>query len=177
MLSGPFPNVIRCPLLIGEEVESRTKTMWPELLSAVIKDMTDFGHKPQLPCPDSEIAELRRRARTDLGNELPPEYLALLTRVNGLNWNGLFIYASRPSRMEGRPDLTISGVVEINQAYRRAVCMDDYLVLADWDTDIYAHHIPTNTFLVTSKPSLVVLETYADCGSLLAFALRTALGE
>jgi hypothetical protein len=145
--------------------------MWRDLLAAVIKQTKEFDFEPQPPCAELEITKLCKRAEAKLGTALPKEYLDLLREVNGLNWNGLFIYASRPTPLRADPESTLDGVVEINLQY----CIDDYVVLGQGNTDFYSYHIPTSSFHVASNPSLIVVENYPDCGSLLSSALRSAL--
>src|SRR5260370_34226488 len=107
-------------------------TMWQKLLSSALEALQEFGYQPQLPCPESKIEALAKKCRTVLGMELPLEYKELLKRVNGLDWNGLVIYASRRGRIRGFPTRTIEGVIEANLALRDDLEeMKDYLVLGD----------------------------------------------
>jgi hypothetical protein len=148
--------------------------MWQELLSSTLEALQGFGCQPQPPCPETEIEALSSRSRTVLGIELPQEYKELLRRVNGLDWNGLVIYASKRGQLQGLPKGTIEGLVDANLALRGDNDdMSNYLVLGDSGETLYAvHKLSKKKFHVIDVPDSSVMEKYADCGSLFGAALE-----
>jgi hypothetical protein len=160
--------------------------MWSDLLCCVLEKITESGFKCQLPCPESRIETLTKRVRRDFGVELPVEYKELLKRTDGLNWNGLFIYASRTSKLRASPNCMITGIVEDNSFGRDlhdrlgfpddySDPLKDYFVFGDDDLEMYAYHIPTKKFQVFTKPGMIMLERYRSCGSLFSAALKRCL--
>src|SRR5688572_29761582 len=78
--------------------------MYRQLLAEVRTEQARYGGHRQPPCTEERLALLRRRVREELGAELPDEYAAFLREQDGLNYNGLFIYASETRPIVGVRD-------------------------------------------------------------------------
>jgi hypothetical protein len=147
---------------------------WQELLSEALETRQGLGFQPQPACPESEIEALSDKYRRVLGMELPQEYKELLRRVNGFDWNGMVIYASRRGRLQGYTDRMIEGLIEANLALRGDEDgMKKYLALGDDGETLYAvHKSSKKKFHVIDIPDSSVVDKYADCGALFAAALQ-----
>jgi hypothetical protein len=64
-----------------------------ERIAGMIKEYPGYEFRP--PCLKEGIEDLRERARSVLSLELPAEYLSFLRITDGLEWDGLLIYASK----------------------------------------------------------------------------------
>jgi len=105
--------------------------MYAEQLDQVATEQARYGAVPQAPATEVELARLRRRASEELGVELPAEYEEFLKRVNGLDWNGVLLYATETT--------TIAGVVEMNLVLRDDPRFADLLALGSDGLDL---HLP-----------------------------------
>src|SRR5262249_40413215 len=99
---GPARPLLDCPLPPGDtdpgdmdpgEIDKEGR-MYQRLLAEIRAAQARYGEQLQPPCTDERLARLRRQAREELDVELPDEYAAFLRTQDGLNHNGLYIYAS-----------------------------------------------------------------------------------
>lgn len=118
---------------------------------------------------------MRSRAKHELGHEIPDEYAALLATCNGLDWNGLVVYASERTRIVGYSDRFVEGFVEANRDHREFEPMKDFLVFADDGTVVYTYCISRNKFQEVTSVGLSVLEEFDTFDDLLRNALESHL--
>jgi hypothetical protein len=149
--------------------------MYQQLLDEVRAEQARYGGHVQLPCPEERLAVLRRRVREDLGAELPEEYVAFLREQNGLNFNGLFIYASETTSIVGTRDASIQGIVDANLGWRDVESMRVYLVFGDGNMDLYARHLPTGEYHVLDRVPGNLIETHPSFELLMAAAFKSHL--
>jgi len=122
--------------------------MYRDLLHRVAKEQARSGRTPQGPCPDVQLARLRRRVRAELGTELPAEYVDLLAHANGLDWNGVVIFASDTTPIVGHLGRSIAGIVEMNLGFRDDRRFEDLLVLGSDGLDIFTYRVSTGAYEV-----------------------------
>lgn len=149
--------------------------MYQELLSEVEAAQAKYGGRMQPPCSGEQLARLRESVRRGLQAELPEAYAALLRRTDGLNWNGLFIYASEETAIVGAPDASIPGFAEMNVLYRDDEWFDDLLVFGEGNMDLYVRRISTGEYQVIDRVPGNVIETLPSFERLLAAAIEAHL--
>jgi hypothetical protein len=145
------------------------------LLDELAAARARYGEQRQPPCTDDQLVRLRQRVREELGAELPDEYAAFLRGQDGLNHNGLFIYASETAPVVGARDATIQGIVEANLGWRDVEQMVTYLVFGEGNMDLYVRHLPTGAYQVIDRVPGNLIETHPSFDQLLAAALRSHL--
>ncbi len=149
--------------------------MYQRLLAEIRAAQTRYGEQVQPPCTDERLARLRRRARDELSEELPDEYSVFLRAQDGLNHNGLYIYASETAQIVGAPGSTIEGIVEANQRWRIDQHLTHYLVFGEGNMDLYVRHSLTGDYHVIDRVPENVIESYRSYELLMAAALRAHL--
>lgn len=149
--------------------------MYQQLLAEVRAEQARYGGHRQPPCTEERLARLRRRVREELGAELPDEYVELLREQDGLNYNGLFIYASETTPIVGARDASIQGIVEANLGWRDIESMNVYLVFGDGNMDLYARHLPTGEYHVLDRVPGNLIETHPSFELLMAAAFKSHL--
>ena len=122
--------------------------MYRDLLRRVAAEQARSGGGPQNPCSQVQFARLRWRVRTELDAELPAEYVDLLAQVNGLDWNGVVLYASETTPIVGHPGRSIAGLVEVNLAFRDDQRFADLLVLGSDGMDIFTYRVSAGGYEV-----------------------------
>jgi hypothetical protein len=125
----------------------------------------------QPPCSEAGLASLRIRTKRELGCVLPDGYCALLRRVDGLDWNGLVVYASERQPLAGASDGFIEGLVEGNLDFRDHEPMKEYLVFADDGVVLFTHNTTSNRYEVILRVGLTLLESFDSFDELLNDAL------
>ena len=145
--------------------------MYQQILAEVAAVQARYGEQRQPPCPDERLADLRRRAHDELGAEIPDEYLAFLRMQDGLNHNGLFIYASETARVVGTAGATIEGFVDANQGWRADEHFTHYLIFGEGNQDLYVRHLPTGAYQVIDRVPGNLVATHPTFEQLLTAAL------
>ncbi len=149
--------------------------MYQDLMVQVIEAQAKYNLGAQPPCPANRVEELRRRARRELRAELPEEYAAFLRQHDGLNWNGLFLYASERTPITGSPSNFIEGFVEMNLLYREDKWFEDYLVFGEGNMDLYVRQVSTGDFQIIDRVPGNLIETVSSFDELLIKALKAHL--
>jgi hypothetical protein len=148
--------------------------MYQVLLNAVEGRMTSIGMSLQLPATNDELKDLRFKVQRELESSLPEEYCEFLARTNGLDWNGLVVYATQRSPIVGRTDVVIEGFVEGNLNYRGFEQMKEYLIFADDGTVLYVYNVVVRKYQVILRVGLSVLGTFDSFSELLFDALKAS---
>ena len=120
--------------------------MYRDLLRHIAVEQRSIDGAAQSPCSEGQLDRLKRRAHLELGTELPADYVDFLAHTDGLDWNGVVLYASEPSAIVGHPDRSIAGVVEMNLSFRDDRRFDDLLVLGSDGIDIYTYRASTGAY-------------------------------
>src|SRR5215467_2446765 len=100
----------------------------------------------QPPASEQEILELRRSAVAELGSDIPDGYAHFLRIINGLQFNGLCIYATRRTVVDvGTYQYTLGGFVDETLVWRSMADEGaDLLVFGEGNIDIYVYN-PANS--------------------------------
>jgi hypothetical protein len=146
--------------------------MYQALLETVRDRMKSYGEGSQPPCSPSELEKLRNRAVHELGHAVPDVYAAFLALANGLDWNGLVVYASERTPIVGHTDRFIEGYVEANLDYRGFDPLSNYLIFADDGVVFYTYHISLARYEVILRVGLSVLESFGSFDELLVSAFK-----
>lgn len=149
--------------------------MYQRLLQEIAQKRQKYGESMQAPASQDQISALRERAQRELQSTLPEPYLSLLTRNNGLDWNGTFILASEETSIAGFPDRFIRGFVDWNLLRRDLSEFNDLLVFGESGIDLYVYQISTSEYQIRDSSSLDVIEVFTSFDELIAEALRKTL--
>ena len=130
-----------------------------------------YGEALQPPCPTTAIRKLKAESRKQLSHPIPDEYAEFLAVTNGLDWNGLVLYASDRTPIVGYSDRFIEGFIEGNLGYRDFEPMKDYLVFAEDGTALYVYHTGKDAYHIILTVGLSIMESFSSFESLVAKAL------
>ena len=149
--------------------------MYQELLQRVAEEQRRFGSGLQSPSTEEQIQALVGRAKEELHTEPPVDYLNFLKLTNGLDWNGVVIYASDTVPIVGHPDRPIPDLVEMNLNYREDPRFEDLLVLGSNGMDLYTYRISTGVYEVIDEVPHELVETIPTFDDLMTKALTRSL--
>lgn len=149
--------------------------MYQELLDSIAEEKKTYDLELQPPATSEQIEELEIKANEQLGAKLPEAYKHFLSRTNGLNYNGLFIYATEKVQVSGVPDAFINGFIEENLSHREIDGFNDLLVFADGNLDIYIYQNSTAEYQSRDRSSLDVMQTFSSFEELITEALNSHL--
>jgi hypothetical protein len=117
---------------------------------------------------------LRQYYKDDIQPPATEEALDFLRVTDGLNWDGLFIYASASDSVDGNPAVLIHSFVVDNLDWRSYERRRNCLIFADSDISLYALNLVIGRYEVQDRSSGTVMETF---DVLITEALRLCLHE
>lgn len=149
--------------------------MWTQVLEEIISEMKEDELKPQPPASDLDIQNLISEL-SKLGNVkvLPDVYLEFLRMMNGLNWNGLFIYATKGMPLEDT-DVKLSGLVEANEIWRDFEDHSQFLFFAEDSISRYCQDLISGDFKELDNSSDTVIQVYDSFESMFTDALKSSI--
>jgi hypothetical protein len=151
--------------------------MYQQLLDKVFDEIKgSAGYEIRPPCPPERLGRLKRRAREQLGVELPAEYASFLTITDGLAWNGLYMYASEDVKDPGDDEgVVIDGLVELNLERRQFGLEKDLLALGNDSLRLYAYRVSEGQYVELDNGSLSREKAYPSFDAMMTEALNISL--
>lgn len=150
--------------------------MYQNLLQEIARKRAKYSQSMQPPCAAEKLDRLRRQVLEELSTPLPGEYIEFLKITDGLDWNGLLIYACETVPVAGYSDRFVPGFLETNLRTREECepC-SDYLFFGDASIDAYAYKISEREYQILDRSSLELTDTFPSFDALISEALRAHL--
>jgi hypothetical protein len=122
-----------------------------DLLAAVRTEQQQFKCRQQPPLVEEKLEAFKNRVAYTLSYTLPQAYLDILAITDGLDWNGVVLYASE-TRMQDNDKLDIQGMLEANIQLRLAYTPDkDFIYFAESSMDAYRHNLVADKFELSDR--------------------------
>ena len=148
--------------------------MYRSLLTSVTEQRRRFGSEPQPPCTEIQIAQLTDGVAKQLAAQLPAGYIDFLRLGNGLDWNGLVIFASERVAIASHPDRFIAGFVEMNLVFREADTSRSLIFGSD-GMDVYTYDQSTGIYEIRDEVSRDVIDSLHSFDAMMVKALTRCL--
>jgi hypothetical protein len=129
-------------------------TILRDLLQEVEADLADFGEELEAPASPEQLAELQMASASQLAYALPAEYLEVLAAHDGLDCNGVQLYASEPKTAANdsdRPDYLKRGFVEANLIWREYEPNKHYAFFAESGDKLYCYNVIADQFEIVDR--------------------------
>ncbi|GIV89786.1 MAG: hypothetical protein KatS3mg055_2304 [Chloroflexus sp.] len=133
------------------------------------------GKELQPACTKNQLEQLAAKVREELNTELPKDYTELLSYTNGISYNGLVIYASEKSLVQGTQDVFIPGFVEANLLHRSDSYYNDFLIFGEGNMDYYTLYLPDRLYRVIDRVPGNVIAIFPSFDELMRKALQDHL--
>lgn len=141
--------------------------MTTNTLDRIAAEQKRHHYRTQPPSTAAQRSSLKKRTEAELSATIPSEYLSFLEKSNGLDWNGVTIFATETIAIEGFSDRFIEGFVDANLGYRDYAPFAKYLVFGESDMDFYALEISSQRYVILEKVSLDTMNTASSFEQLL----------
>jgi len=148
-----------------------TEPLYAGLIAEVADQSRKLNQELQPRATPEDIDSLCRRARSELAVDVPEDYLTFLQLHDGLDWNGLTIYASHTTPVVGDSRYSIHGLVEANLAWR-GLAPREFLFFAESGVDIYCLQLLRHQYQITDRQSGRLNGVLASFEHLIVEALR-----
>jgi len=148
---------------------------YKHLLTEIDRDIRTIGRTLQPGCTKDQLDQLIKKVQKELGMTLPEGYIEFLSYTDGLLYNGLMIYASNESFLEGRRDLSIWGIIEANILHRSDPFYNDFLVFGQGNMDYYTLYLPDNSYRIIDRVPGNVIDILPSFDDLIVQAIEDHL--
>ena len=166
------------PAVLDQIDQDYTRRSLDELLAGILTRVVPglhvYGAVLQPPASEATLATFQSRAQAALGMPVPAGYLMFLRLVDGLNWDGLFIYSSGPYPLVTEPTEFVRDFVATNLIWRQAgLTAAARLYLAEDSELLYAYEPAAGAepYLAYERASETVNEHFKSAEELLGRAL------
>lgn len=153
------------------------------LVEEIQTDKTKFDEQMSPAAQADDIAALKQESVQKLEYDLPPAYLELLSLSNGIDTNGIQLYAAQAQTRvtpEGRTKYVFRGLVEANEQWRDYPPNKEFVFFAESGDELYCHHLTTGKFeivdRITNEP-IYEPSTFDTCEELLEKLLNHMLNR
>lgn len=124
------------------------------LLNEIEADLADFGEPVDAPASAEQTAILQADTISQLAYALPAEYLELLATHDGLDCNGVQVYASEPKTEDNgsdRLEYLKRGFIEANLIWREYEPNKQYAFFAESGDKLYCHNLKAGKFEIVDR--------------------------
>lgn len=127
--------------------------MWKENLKKIIDEKKIYDEEVNAGASQDEIARLIEEVNKKLNVELPKEYLDIISKINGIEFNGFILYGVDEYLLEHQTNQSIYGLVESNEIWYENEEQKIYLFLGESDISWYVYEIKNKCFMELDNPS------------------------
>ncbi|WP_156175967.1 YrhA family protein [Hymenobacter terrenus] len=145
------------------------------LLAAVLLDQTEAKEPQQAALPKAEQEAFGHRVAQLFEYALPLSYLDILGQTDGLDCNGVVLYASRLYTKNER--FSLQGFVEANILLRGYQPNRYFLYFAESGMDFYRHNLQTGKFEISARIGGTVFDSFETAEELFTQVLNHILGK
>lgn len=132
--------------------------MKPSITNLIAEIKQERQGRRQSAPMQAPVSQERLRKLLDRGRELdysfPAAYLDVLSIVDGIDSNGIVLYASETQPLAGhtdRLDYTIEGIVEANLIWRNHEPNKNFVFFAEAGDMVYCHDLTTDKFQIMDR--------------------------
>lgn len=145
------------------------------LLEAVLQDKAEADEPQQTALITAELEIFKGQVAQLFHYTLPEAYLQVLAQTNGLDCNGIVLYASRLYAEGDR--FIIQGFMEANILLRGYDPNRDFIYFAESGMDFYRHNLLTNKFEISARVGGNVFDSFETAEELINQVLNHMLGN
>ncbi|MHA6529825.1 YrhA family protein [Paenibacillus sp. BAC0078] len=150
--------------------------MIDSLLIEIQKIEERYGGKLREPAASKDLKKLEKVIKDRFnGLILPSEFIEFLTKVNGLDFNGLVIYGVDNFLLTSQSEDEINGFVEMNDLWHENEWQRKFVFFGDSEIAWYCYDLTDEIFLELDKPSGTKMNTFINFNDMLVNALENRL--
>jgi len=141
--------------------------MWEEQLKIIIEEKELYDEKINEGISESEKRDFLEKVNEELQVILPKEYIALLNKVNGIEFNGYIIYGVDEYLLDTNPNQYVNGFIENNLIWYENEWQRKYIFIGESNFCWYVYGIESKRYFELDNPSGSELEEFEDFESLI----------
>ena len=102
---------------------------------------------------EKEIYELVTTAKEKWNMEIPQQYLDVLSRINGIEFNGFILYGVDQYLLEHEMKQLVYGLLEFNHIWYENEKQREYLFLGESNISWYVYQYKNQCYMELDQPS------------------------
>ena len=122
-------------------------------LKKIIDEKRLYDEEVNLGASKEEINNLVNEINKQLGKDIPNEYLDILSKVNGLEFNGFILYGIDENLLEHENSEYISGLIDTNKILYENQDKKKYLFLGESNISWDVYEYENKRFIELDNPS------------------------
>ncbi|WP_250674108.1 YrhA family protein [Paraclostridium ghonii] len=127
--------------------------MWEYNLKKIIDEKKMYDEEVNLGASKEEVGKLIAKASKKLNVEIPKEYLNIISKVNGIEFNGFILYGVDEDLLEHEINQSVYGLVDSNQIWYENEEQKKYLFLGESNISWYVYEYKNKYFIELDNPS------------------------
>jgi hypothetical protein len=151
------------------------KDAMDEVVEKVAAEQRGVGETVLAPASEDQIVAEQEVLRDRFGAELPAGYARLLSKVNGVDFNGVVLYGVGYTQASPGADGFWQGLAEANTLWREGLSHEAYLVLGESDMDLLTVDLDGRRPVLRDKVSSDVFEEFTTVDEAVERLLQSRL--
>lgn len=127
--------------------------MWEDNLKKIIDEKKMYDEEVNPGASKEEIGKLIAEASEKLNVEIPKEYLDIISKINGIEFNGFILYGVDEDLLKHEINQSIYGLVDSNQIWYENEEQKKYLFLGESNISWYVYEYKNKCFIELDNPS------------------------
>lgn len=127
--------------------------MWEDKLKKIIDEKKMYDEEVNSGASKEEIARLTEEANKKLNVEIPKKCLDIISKINGIEFNGFILYGVDEYLLEHQINQSIYGLIDSNQIWYENEEQKKYLFLGESNISWYVYEYKNKCFIELDNPS------------------------
>jgi hypothetical protein len=127
--------------------------MWEDNFKKIVNEKKMYEEEVNLGATKEEVEKFISEVRKEIDKEIPKEYLNIIERVNGIEFNGFILYGIDEYLLENEPKQHIYGLTGLNQIWYENEEQKQYLFLGESNISWYVYKCDDRSFIELDNPS------------------------
>ena len=127
--------------------------MCQKSLKKIVNEKKYYEEEVNRGAYKEEITRLIKEVKRKLNVEIPIEYLDIVSRINGIEFNGFILYGVDEYLLECKMNQCIDGLIDANQMWYENEEQKKYLFLGESNISWYVYEHKNHIFIELDNPS------------------------
>lgn len=149
-----------------------------ELLIAVKTQNEKYGDLLQTGASQSQCLQLAEKVKEEFNLNISEVYTYILQYTNGFDNDGVVLYSTEKSLLNGYDDRYIDGLLEANESWHRNAGMKDFLFYAESELYLFVQSLENSSLSYRPRDDFdTIIYTAENDKEFFKIIIKLALGE
>lgn len=149
-----------------------------ELLNALKTQNEKYGDLLQTAASQDQCLQLSKRVKDEFNLSISEVYIYLLQYTNGFDNDGVVLYSTEKSLINGYDDRYIDGILEANKSWHRNTEMKDFLFYAESEQYLFVQSLENSSLSYRPRDDFdTIIYKAKNDKEFFEIIIKLALGE